>query len=300
MRLIAKSTPSKTGGLSSNRGSAWPGTNSTRSIRISIVDGATRTRTPCWWHWSTSSTASLWGKSASVISTSSMASKWRSSCSSERKSRRPSSRCDRRARDEPVGLDLARVAQGVRDGLDVRARPDQHRPPAVARGPQDHARHALEQPAERGHVQQREEQRPVEDVVRLERLALDLRVDEDDQRDLEQRGDHACEARPLGAVAVEARAREQQQHHQPAEREVVLRLTPHLAQLVGGDDRPSSAPAPCRWRGRGRSGRARRARPAGPAPGRCRSAARCAERAAGPRERRDRAGGRAVRPLAAL
>ena len=59
MRLIAKSTPSKTGGLSSNSGSAWPGTNSTRSIRISIVDGATRTRTPCWWQRSTSSTASL-------------------------------------------------------------------------------------------------------------------------------------------------------------------------------------------------------------------------------------------------
>ena len=91
MRLSAKSTPSNTGGFSSNSGSAWPGTNSTRSIRISIVDGATRTRTPCWWQRSTSSTASSWGKSASAISTSSIASKWRSSCSSERKSRRPSS-----------------------------------------------------------------------------------------------------------------------------------------------------------------------------------------------------------------
>ena len=62
VRLSAKSTPSKTGGLSSNSGSAWPGTNSTRSIRISIVDGATRTRTPCWWQRSTSSTASSCGE----------------------------------------------------------------------------------------------------------------------------------------------------------------------------------------------------------------------------------------------
>ena len=46
MRLIAKSTPSNTGGFSSNSGSAWPGTYSTLSIRISIVEGATRTRTP--------------------------------------------------------------------------------------------------------------------------------------------------------------------------------------------------------------------------------------------------------------
>ena len=62
LRLIAKSTPSKTGGLSSNSGSAWPGTNSTRSIRISIVDGATRTRTPWRWQRSTSSTASVLGE----------------------------------------------------------------------------------------------------------------------------------------------------------------------------------------------------------------------------------------------
>ena len=86
---MAKSTPSNTGGLSSKSGSAWPGTNSTRSMRISIVDGATRTRTPWRWQRSTSSTASSCGKSASAISTSSMASKWRSSCSSERKSSRP-------------------------------------------------------------------------------------------------------------------------------------------------------------------------------------------------------------------
>ena len=58
VRLSAKSTPSNTGGPSSNRGTDCPGTNSARWIRISIVDGASRTRTPCRLHWSTSSTAS--------------------------------------------------------------------------------------------------------------------------------------------------------------------------------------------------------------------------------------------------
>ena len=48
LRLTANSTPSSIGGLSSNRGSVWPGTNSARSMRISIVEGATRTLTP-WW-----------------------------------------------------------------------------------------------------------------------------------------------------------------------------------------------------------------------------------------------------------
>ena len=89
-RLTTKSMPSNTGGLSSKSGSDWPGTNSIRSIRISIVDGATRTRMPFWWQRSTSSTACSCGNSGSVISTSSMASKWRSSVSSEPKSRSPS------------------------------------------------------------------------------------------------------------------------------------------------------------------------------------------------------------------
>ena len=237
VRLIAKSMPSKTGGLSSNSGSAWPGTNSTRSIRISIVEGATRTRTPCRWQRSTSSTASAWGKSGSAISTSSTASKWRSSCSSERKSRRPSTSASGRAGDEAVGLDHVRVLERVRDGLDVRARADQHRAAPVAGGAQHRARDALEAPAQDRHVEQREEQRAVEDVVRLERLALDLGVDQDHERDLEQRRDHAREAGPLRAVAVEARAGEQQEHHEPGERRVLLGLAPHLPELLGRDDR---------------------------------------------------------------
>ena len=42
-----------------------------------------------------------------------------------------------------------------------------------------------------------------------------------------------------GAVAVEARAREQQQHHQAAERQVVPGLVPHLAHLLRMPDAPS-------------------------------------------------------------
>ncbi len=82
VRLINQSAPSNTGGFSSNSGSVWPGTNSTRSIRISIVDGATRTRTPWRWQRSTSSTASLCGKSGSAIRTSSIEPKYWSSWSS--------------------------------------------------------------------------------------------------------------------------------------------------------------------------------------------------------------------------
>ena len=70
MRLSAKSIPSNTGGRSLNSGTVWPGTNSARSIRISIVDGATCTVTPRWWQMSTSSTARSCGKSGSAMITS--------------------------------------------------------------------------------------------------------------------------------------------------------------------------------------------------------------------------------------
>ena len=93
VRLTTKSRPSKTGGLSSNRGSDWPGTNSIRSIRISIVEGATRTLTPCSWQRSTSSTASSCGNSGSAIRTSSTALKLRSSVSSVPKSVSRLERC---------------------------------------------------------------------------------------------------------------------------------------------------------------------------------------------------------------
>ena len=62
--------PSNTGGRSVNSGTVCPGTNSARLMRISIVDGATLTVTPRWWHWSTSSTACSCGKSGSAMITS--------------------------------------------------------------------------------------------------------------------------------------------------------------------------------------------------------------------------------------
>ncbi len=72
MRLTKKSKPSKTGGLSSNSGTASPGTNSARCTSSSIVDGAIRTRTPAPWAMSTSTTARSCGKSGSAMMTSSM------------------------------------------------------------------------------------------------------------------------------------------------------------------------------------------------------------------------------------
>ena len=46
LRFSTKSSPSKTGGFSSNSGTDWPGTSSWRWVMISIVVGAIRTATP--------------------------------------------------------------------------------------------------------------------------------------------------------------------------------------------------------------------------------------------------------------
>jgi hypothetical protein len=91
VRLRAKSMPSNTGGPSSNSGTDWPGMNSARWIRISIVDGARRTRTPRRWHRSTSSTASSCGNSGSAMITSSTPPPLSTSCrfASEPSARRP-------------------------------------------------------------------------------------------------------------------------------------------------------------------------------------------------------------------
>ena len=220
MRLITKSRPSNTGGLSSNSGSARPGTNSTRSIRISIVDGATRTRTPLRWQRSTRSTASSSGKSGSAISTSSIVSKWLVQLTQGAEVAQ--AEVDLRVgRDEPVRLDLGAVAERGHDGLDVGRRAHQHGPAAVAGGVKDEAADALEHPPPRGHVRQREEQRGVEDVVRRELVSLDHRVQQHQQGQLEQRRDHGGEPGPLLAVAVEPRAREQEHHHQARQRRYV-------------------------------------------------------------------------------
>ena len=142
----------------------------------------------------------------------------------------------RRACHEAVGLDLAAVLERVGDGLDVRAGPDEHGPAPVAGRAENRAARGLEDPSERGHVDQREEEGCVEDVVRLEFLALEQRVEQHDQGRLEEGRDHAREAGALGARPVEAGAPEQQQHHEAAERQVVHRLVPHQADGVGMPD----------------------------------------------------------------
>ena len=114
--------------------------------------------------------------------------------------------------------------QRVRDSVDVGCGAHQHRAAAVAGRAQQHAAHPLEHPAQERHVEQREEQRAVEDVVGRELGALDHRVEQDHHGHLDERRDHRGEAGPLRAVAVEARAREQQQHHQARQRRHVLRL----------------------------------------------------------------------------
>ena len=148
----------------------------------------------------------------------------------------------RRERDEADRVDLPVLAAGqrVRDRLDLRARPNQDRAAAVTRGAQEHARDAVERPAERRDVEQREQQAPVEDVVRGEGLALDDRVGEDHDRDLEERRDDAREARAAGAVGVEVRAREQQDRDETGERRVLVGLVdeePDVVVAAGADDR---------------------------------------------------------------
>ncbi len=87
------------------------------------------------------------------------------------------------------------VEHRVRDRLDVLPGAHEHRPPLVARrlehGPGD----LLVGPARGRDVEDGEEQRPVEDVVARERLAVDEREDEGDHRRLEERADDAGEAR---------------------------------------------------------------------------------------------------------
>jgi hypothetical protein len=63
-------------------------------------------------------------------------------------------------------------------------------------------------------------------------VALDHGVEEHHDGDLEEGGDQGRETGTLAAVAVEPRAREQQQHHQAGERRVLLRLVEGQVQRV--------------------------------------------------------------------
>ena len=186
-----------------------------------------RTVTPRWWHWSTSSTAWSCGKSGSAMMTS--CTRWLSSTAA-RSSIRPSERSPLSGRG--VSEMKPTISTGawtssderVRDVLDVVAGADQQRAPAVARGAQQHAGDLLVGPADRADVDDREEQRAVEDVVARVLLAVDDGEDQRHHGHLEQRGDDLRQARALGALGVEAGAGEQQRGHQVGERDQALGL----------------------------------------------------------------------------
>ena len=132
-------------------------------------------------------------------------------------------------RHEADDVDVVPAARGqrVRHVLDVLAGAHQHRAALVARRAQQEPRRALVGEAERRHVGDGEEERPVEDVVAGELLAADDRVERDHDRDLEERGDDARQARAHRAVAVEPRLGEQQRRDEEGEPHVVLGLVEH-------------------------------------------------------------------------
>ena len=208
-----------------------------------MVEGATRTVTPRSWHCSTRSTAISCGKSGSAMITS-----WTRACSSG-----PRQVLDASQRAQPVlrvrlERDVAdhldrRVgggAQRVGHRVDLGARAHQQRPALVAGGAQQQPGHAVIGPAEERHVEDREDQRPVEDVVAGEALAVavDQREDERDERDLEQAGDDAAQPRAFGPVRVEVRAREEQGGDEVGERDRALRLAQHGREVLPALERP--------------------------------------------------------------
>ena len=132
-------------------------------------------------------------------------------------------------RHEADDVDVVPAARGqrVRHVLDVLAGAHQHRAALVARRAQQEPRRALVGEAERRHVGDGEEERPVEDVVARELLAADDRVERDHDRHLEERGDDARQARAHRAVAVEPRLGEQQRRDEEREPHVVLGLVEH-------------------------------------------------------------------------
>ena len=136
----------------------------------------------------------------------------------------------RRERDEADHLHrrVHLIGERVRDVLDVTPGADQHRSAAVAGGAQDRARHLLVQPASRAQDRHGEDERAVEDVVARVLLVVDHGEDQRDDRHLEQRGDDASDPRALGPLGVQAGAREQQHGHEVGERDRPPRLVDRL------------------------------------------------------------------------
>jgi hypothetical protein len=88
---------------------------------------------------------------------------------------------------------------------------NEHGATPVSGGTQEEPRDLLVDLTEAGHIDQREEERSVEDVIGGEMLrAVDQREDHRDDHHLEERCQDPREARPLAAIGVHVRAREEQ------------------------------------------------------------------------------------------
>ncbi len=213
-----------------NSGTDSPGTNSARSMRISIVDGATWTVTPCWWHRSTRSSARSCGNSGSAMMTSWTFSTVQHVADLVKAARTSADRCGAACR--ATGSRRCRRWRGHRPPSASATAPmrlpgpDEHGPPAVA--------DLLEQPpgelgvglTQRAVVQQPERERPVEDPVAGEVLAVGQREDQPEQRRLEQPGGDLGEARAAGPVGVQIQPREREHGEQIGERQEVPRRRP--------------------------------------------------------------------------
>ncbi len=191
-----------------------------------------RTCTPRRWHSSTSSTHRSSGKSESAMITSCTAySREHARQILDLPERAQAVVGPRLQRDEAHHLDRQAdlVRQGVRDALDVVARPDQHRAAAVAGLAQQEPGGAVVEVPEGADVEDPEAQRAVEDVVARVLLAVrrDQRVDERDERRLEEAGDDLRQAGARGPVGIQPLLREQQDHDQEGERDVLVRRRPH-------------------------------------------------------------------------
>jgi hypothetical protein len=99
----------------------------------------------------------------------------------------------RRGRDEAHDFDrrMGSIGERVGDVVDVLARADEHRAALIAGGAQDGACGALVDIAQRGHVQERERERAVEEVVAGEAFPAHDREYQCHESDLEQRTDDA-------------------------------------------------------------------------------------------------------------
>ena len=232
VRLIAKSMPSNTGGRSVNSGTVWPGTNSARSIRISIVVGATCTVTPALVadvdeldrallrevgvgddHLLDALGVQHLGEPVDLA---------------ERAQPVLGARLQREVADE-VDAGPRAAGQRVRNRLDVLARADQHGAAPVAGLREDPPGHPQVQRAQRADVDRGEEQRAVEDVVAREVVAAGEREHQRDHRRLEQRGDDPGQPGPACPLGVEVDAGEHQHGDQVGERDRLARVRPGQA-----------------------------------------------------------------------